>query len=126
MTEAELLASLRPLRLRAAYAAPGWADLCVAFSLGLLAGASLFAAARPFLRRKTDPVAQMRQALAALRDLPPTERLARQARLLADCAGTEAVRAAAWHESLYTSRSLPDPEALDRVILAAVRRRPHA
>ena len=52
MTEAELLASLRPLRLRVDYVAPGLADLSVVFCLGLLAGGVLFAAVFSFLRHR--------------------------------------------------------------------------
>jgi hypothetical protein len=61
VTEAELLASLRPLRLHVDYVAPGLADLSVAFCLGLLAGGVMFAAVFPFLRHMVAPVPARRR-----------------------------------------------------------------
>lgn len=80
---AELLAALNPPRLQADMVATGWADALAAFGLGLLLAAGLVALAGPLLAPRRRP-AGVEARLAALRALPPGERLLAQARLLAE------------------------------------------
>lgn len=110
----DILRDLRPERLPAFLADPGWADLLAAFSLGLIAGALVWLALRPFMRAVPTRRTSVEAELAALAGLPGGERLLGQARLVLRHGGAlDDAEAAA----LYDPRRKVDHAALDHRIL---------
>lgn len=120
-TQAEVVATLHPVRLPADFARLGWQDGLAALSLGILAGLILLILVRPLLTRKPDPRAALRAELARIRTLPAQERLFRQAALLARV--SDAVpRAEDWRQALYRKDMAVDLDALEARILQLARK----
>ena len=113
---------LRPIRLPAEFAAFGVADALAAFSCGVLAAMLLALLLRPFVRGRSDPVAQARREIARLADAAPAARLVGLARLFDRLDPDHArPRPEALTRALYDPRAACDPATVERAIVEAVR-----
>ncbi|CAM5365414.1 hypothetical protein FALB51S_01652 [Frigidibacter albus] len=118
----QIVQDLHPPRLPLDYVQLGAGEVLAALGLGLLAALALMALLRPALHRRRRPAEALEAALAALRPLPPQDRLLAQAALLARYGGTvpEGLRPA-----LYAGAPVPKAPELEPLIRAAYRRGKH-
>ena len=118
----QIVQDLHPPRLPLDYVQLGPAEVLAAFGIGLLAALALMALLRPALHRRRPPAEALEAALAALRPLPPQDRLLAQAALLARYGGTVPPDL---RPALYADAPVPDTPQLEPLIRAAARQARH-
>jgi hypothetical protein len=100
MADETLLAGLRDIRMPAPTPDSALADGAAAAAIGLALALAMAAVMRVFTRRPAPPEALARRDLAALRGLPPEERLLAQVRILRGLAGAAGSEPGGWLAAL--------------------------
>ncbi len=121
MTPEALAAELAPVRIPESFARFGIQDALAALAVGLIAALLLASLVRALTVRRTRPVDVARARIASLGRRAMPERVAGLAALLRANGGAIPGEVS---QALYDPDATLDPEALERAVIAAARRKP--